>query len=140
MKVQTLYLIRGVPGSGKTTLGLKLLAQGLATSHFEADMYFTDDSGRYSYDKTRVGLAHEWCRQQTLEAIQRGESVVVCNTFSQPHELTPYLDMAGHYGINLVIIRADGSYSNVHDVPEDIVASMRLKFKDISGETLYSEL
>ena len=140
MKVQTLYLVRGVPGSGKTTLGFKLLAEGLVTRHFEADMWFTDNNGRYSYDKSRVSLAHKWCRQQTLEAIQRGESVAVCNTFSQPHELVPYFDMANHYGVKFVIVRASGNYTNVHDVPEDIVASMRLKFKDIPGEISYSEL
>lgn len=140
MKVQTLYLVRGIPGSGKTTIGLKLLSRGLVTCHFEADMWFTDDNGRYNYDRTQVGFAHKWCRQQTMEAIQRGESVVVCNTFSQPHELTPYLDMASHYGVNLVIVRADGNYNNIHDIPEDVVASMRSGFKDIPGETLYSEL
>lgn len=118
MKVQTLYLVRGVPGSGKTTLGLKLLAEGMVSSLYEADMWFTDDDGRYHYDKGSVSLAHRWCRHQTLVAIQRGESVVVCNTFSRPHELKPYINMANRYGVKIVIFRANGNYPNVHDVPE----------------------
>ena len=134
MEIQTLYLIRGVPGSGKTTLGLKLLAEGSVTAHFEADMWFTDDNGRYNYDRRRIGLAHKWCQQQTLEAIKRGESVVVCNTFTRPKELEPYFDMADRHGVKVVVIRTTGNYANIHDVPQDVVSSMRARIKDIPGE------
>lgn len=137
---QTLYLIRGVPGSGKSTIGKKMLAEGVVHAHFEADMYFTSPTGRYDYDNTKVNLAHKWCRQQTLEAIQRGKSVVVCNTFSQPHELVPYYEMSDHYRVKLVIIRATGNYQNVHGIPEEIIASMRAKFKDIPKKTHYKEI
>ena len=48
--------------------------------------------------------------------------------------------MSDHYGLKLVIIRATGEFQNVHGIPEDIVVSMRVKFKDIPNETQYKEI
>lgn len=48
-----LFLIRGVPGSGKTTYAKTL---GI-TDHYEADIWFENNGG---YDPARIKLAHEW--------------------------------------------------------------------------------
>ena len=52
-----LYIVRGIPGSGKSTF-----AKTLGGQHFEADMYFIDESGNYKFDITEIKLAHEWCQ------------------------------------------------------------------------------
>ena len=55
----TLYIIRGLPGSGKSTLGVKLCGEG---NTFAADDYFEDDTGVYNFDPTRLKDAHAWCQ------------------------------------------------------------------------------
>ncbi len=55
-----LVLIRGLPGSGKSTMAKDLATQGYL--HFEADMYFELD-GHYRYDASCIREAHSWCQK-----------------------------------------------------------------------------
>lgn len=50
-----LVLIRGLPGSGKSTMAKVLALVGY--QHFEADMFFVRD-GTYCYDRSRIREAH----------------------------------------------------------------------------------
>ena len=55
---KNLYLLRGIPGAGKSTL-----AKQLGDSHFETDGFFMVD-GEYKFDPTKLRKAHEWCQSQ----------------------------------------------------------------------------
>lgn len=57
-----LVLIRGLPGSGKSTMA-RILRQ-VGYEHFEADIFF-EDRGVYRYDASRVADAHAWCQRDT---------------------------------------------------------------------------
>jgi ABC-type phosphate/phosphonate transport system ATPase subunit len=80
-----LVLIRGLPGSGKSTMAKDLATQGYL--HFEADMFFEVD-GHYRYDASRIRDAHSWCQQMTRQALAKGLKVVVSNTFTQLREMS----------------------------------------------------
>lgn len=121
-----LVLIRGVPGSGKSTLAKQMKGY----QHFEADMFFTDESGVYKYDASRIKQAHEWCQNMTDAALQIGADVVVSNTFTRRFEIQPYIDMANRYGAGLKIITATGDYKNVHGVPDEIIQKMRDRWEE----------
>ncbi|MDF5393465.1 AAA family ATPase, partial [Vibrio parahaemolyticus] len=76
MSLAKLILIRGLPGSGKTTLA-KQLAIELGAKHFEADMYFENDEGDYHFEPVQLPQAHEWCFQQTRKWLNKGRVVIV---------------------------------------------------------------
>lgn len=133
---QALYLIRGIPGSGKTTIGKGLMDQGKVQRHFEADMFFTTTEGVYVYDRSKIKDAHLWCQKATLQALLEGFSVVVCNTFTMFKELTPYYDIAERTGVDLKIIRATGNWENVHNVPSEVVGAMITRFQPVPGEVV----
>ena len=57
---KVLFIVRGLPGSGKTTL-----AKSLGSVHFEADMYFMEGN-EYKFDITKIKKAHEWCQNTLL--------------------------------------------------------------------------
>jgi len=125
-----LYLIRGLPGSGKSTFA-KMLAWSLKAGHFEADQYFMDESGDYTWIPELVGRAHYWCQRMTEESMKDvGCPVVVSNTFTTEKELKPYLELAEQYGytVTVMIIENRHGSSSVHGVPEGTMTKMRNRF------------
>ena len=57
-----LYIVRGIPGSGKSTFAKKLLQQGKVQQHLEADEFMTDKNGDYKFDPTILQKCHQQCQ------------------------------------------------------------------------------
>lgn len=123
-----LVLIRGLPGSGKSTY-----AKRIGCYHVEADMYHCKD-GEYIFDSARARLAHNWCQKSALFAMEQGMDVAVSNTFTQKWEIQPYLDMAAKTGHKVKIVRMTKEYRTVHGVPTETMQKMRERFEKIEGE------
>ncbi len=123
-QARELVLIRGLPGSGKSTMA-RVLAQ-VGYKHFEADMFFMVD-GAYRYDPSRIRDAHAWCQRMTRDALAGGRRVVVANTFTRLVELEPYLRMTD----NCTVIQATGRYTNVHGVSAEALARMAARWESI---------
>lgn len=130
--MQKVTLIRGVPGSGKSTLAKAMVQPD--TVHLEADMFFVNDAGVYKYDPSSIKAAHAWCQDQAREALAKGLSVVVSNTFVKVWELQPYLDMAKAASAQVTVLVATGHWPNCHGVPQTIVDRMRNQFQPFKGE------
>jgi hypothetical protein len=130
LKMPVLSIVRGLPASGKSTF-----AKRLGCLHLEADMYFMVN-GHYLYDPMQVETAHRWCQLMAATALALGFDVVVSNTFTRAWELEPYFQMAKESGAGLDIYRTSGEFTGIHNVPEEVVNAMRLRFEDIKGEIL----
>jgi adenylate kinase family enzyme len=122
-----LYLIRGWPGSGKTTTAKEMLSYGTIDVYYEADMYFDGPVLGYVFDPTKLGQAHAWCLRKTKEALEAGKNVAVSNTFTRLWELQKYIDL----GFPYEIIECQGTFKNVHGVPLEKVLAMRARFEEI---------
>jgi adenylate kinase family enzyme len=75
--MKNLILLRGLPGSGKSTF-----AKQICNQHIEADMFFIQD-GEYKFDASKLKEAHAWCKDKTEAWMQKGYNVCVSNTFTQ---------------------------------------------------------
>jgi predicted kinase len=117
-----LILIRGLPGSGKSTL-----AKQQAALHFEADMFFIKN-GLYCYAPELIKEAHQWCEEQTAMALQQGQKVVVSNTFIKWWQIAPYIYLARQQKTPVQLIEASGNYTNIHAVPEAVIAAMKTNY------------
>lgn len=127
-----LILIRGLPGSGKSTY-----AKNLGCFHVEADMYH-QRNGRYAFDKTNAKAAHEWCQRSALLAMEKGMDVAVSNTFTQLWEMKPYLDLASKTGHSVRVVRMAGSHGSIHAVPEEVIRKMSDRFEAFDSELVVS--
>ncbi|VCW98019.1 unnamed protein product [Gulo gulo] len=89
-----LILLRGLPGSGKTTLSRILLGQSRDGIVFSTDDYFHHQDG-YRYNVNQLGDAHDWNQNRAKQAINQGRSpVIIDNTNTQAWEMKPYVEMA----------------------------------------------
>lgn len=136
MATKTLYLIRGVPGSGKTTLARKL-ASDLCCCYWEADSWMTDADGNYKFDPKRLDLCHMMCQRQVCRDMSRGMDVIVSNTFIKKREADVYYVLAKVWGYDVKVICCEGNYDNVHGVPQDRVNTMRSNMEPYPNQTFY---
>lgn len=124
-----LYIIRGVPGTGKSTLAKKMMGWHSNMCHKEADMYFERASGEYLFDRTKLGEAHNWCQTTTKNLLNLGVKIIVSNTFTTYREMAPYVEYAKLNGIGLTLITMTKEYGSIHGVPEETMIKMRERFE-----------
>jgi ABC-type multidrug transport system ATPase subunit len=121
-----LKLVRGLPGSGKTTFA-KTLTDYI---HFETDMYFCL-SGEYKWNGADIARAHRWCQSKVYEALKEGKKVVVSNTFTKKWEMEAYFEMAKELNIPISVETMTGNYPNIHGVSEEHIEKMRSRWEVI---------
>lgn len=133
--VGDLILLRGIPGSGKTTLGEVILyTPGAKNTNnvLSADDFFLDENGNYIFDPSKLKEAHNQCQQKCAERMKMELSkIVVANTFTQEWEMKPYFDMAERYKyrVHCVVVENRHDGKNIHDVPDDKLKIMKDRFE-----------
>ena len=129
--MKILYLLRGLPGCGKSSLAKSLM--NAQTGHVEADMFFMDSvTGEYRFDVSKLHQAHEWCRNLTEGYMgpHGFNTVIVSNTFTQEWEMKPYYELAEKYGFvvfSLIVENRHGGV-NEHNVPDETLMKMENRF------------
>lgn len=124
---QNLILVRGIPGSGKSTFAKHISKNGII---FEADMFFLDN-GEYKFDISKIHLAHRWCFKNVEKALESGcEEVIVSNTFVKESQLNRYIKLGKKYNciITSIIVETRHDGTSVHNVPEETIIDMKTKF------------
>jgi predicted kinase len=124
--MKILYIVRGIPGSGKSTF-----ANSLGCPVFEADMYFMKD-GEYKFEADKLKLAHNWCKLRVEHSMEDDlPKIAVSNTFTQEWEMEAYYELAKQYGYTVfsVIIENRHGGVNEHGVPEDKLQMMKDRFE-----------
>jgi hypothetical protein len=121
----TLYILQGIAGSGKSTLAKKMIAEGKALEHIEADTWMVDKIGNYSFDPKKLGYCHMMCRAEIEDCLKMGQNVIQSNTNLRRVDLQTYFDLAEQYGYEVTLIRLNSNFGSIHNVPPEKVASMK---------------
>lgn len=114
-----LLILRGTPGSGKSTI-----AEHFETAGFfpiSVDDFFTGVDGVYRFDPNKLKDAHAYCLNRIVNLLQYGKDVVVHNTFRTLDELHPYLilKIKGTYAIQ--IYRVISQYTSNKKIPDYVM-------------------
>lgn len=128
-----LILLRGLPGSGKTTLGSVIL-KAFTFDNLEvisADDYFFDEYGNEYFNPGELGLAHAQAELRCANKMKvRNPKIVVANTFIKEKELDVYYELAERYNyrVHVVVVENRHGSKSVHGVSDTTMAKMKRRF------------
>lgn len=130
--MSNLILVRGVPGSGKSSFS-KTMFPGIL--NIENDM-FHYRNGEYRFDYRNLRKAIKLCTETAEKWISCGCDVVVSNTFTRKSFVDVYKSIAEKNNSNFVVYRMMGEFQNVHNVPKDVLENMKSGFEEYPKEIL----
>ena len=134
--MKNLILLRGLPGSGKSTFAKTMWSELVVC---EADDYFVDkETGEYKFNARDLPKAHNWCRFRVETFMKDNQvnehfypNIVVSNTFTQEWEMEEYFKLAEKYGyrVHTLIVENRHGGKSVHDVPDATMGNMLNRFE-----------
>lgn len=129
----TCFVLRGLPGAGKSFLAAALVAARPAEA-LSADDFFLDAAGDYRFDATRLADAHRACFKRAAASAAAALPFVIDNTNLTAAEYAPYMTVAEAFGFRAVLVTVDQSPEvcfrrQVHGVPFDAFVRMVAKME-----------
>lgn len=129
-----LILLRGLPGSGKSSLGDVILRSPNSSpvDVLSADNFFVNDKGVYNFEGSKLKQAHNDCQQKCAERMKLEISrIVVANTFTEEWEMETYYEMAERYKyrVHSIVVENRHGNINIHNVPSEKIEQMKNRFE-----------
>jgi len=130
-----LVLLRGLPGSGKSSFAKHMWSDFVIC---EADQFFYDSDGNYNFDPSKLRDAHKYCKDKVETFMSDNEKnsqfypeIVVSNTFTREWEMDEYFKLAKKYNYQVVSLIVENRHGNknVHGVPDSKIEEMRNRFE-----------
>jgi predicted kinase len=137
--------MRGIPGSGKSTLVSKMALEAYETRKDDkygiaicsADKFFMGPNG-YDFKPNKLGEAHKECLRDFIFAVQNKMSLIfVDNTNINIEDASPYIAIGEVYDYEVEVIQVNVSDvkiaadRNVHGVPYSKILEMYHRLTNI---------
>ena len=135
---KVLFLIRGLPGSGKSSI-VKLLKEKYTGKSVvcSSDDFWIQEDGSYKWCKEKLSEAHEWCQAKARDACKANTPVVIIDkTNVKRSEWDFFVEVANLNSYTVVLVSPKTPWCldavelakrNVHSVP---VEAVEVKKKD----------
>ena len=146
-----LVIMRGLPGSGKSTMAKDIAADSIREGYQEVaicstDSFFLNDDGEYVFDASLLGKNHGLNQYKVNRYMFMGTGVVIVdNTNTTRKEMKPYKDLAEQYlyDVHEVFIGKEFLFPEVnsdylalchergtHGVPMEAIERMARRFQE----------
>lgn len=144
IKAPTMFIMRGIQGSGKSTLVKELMSKFLGVC-VSADHFFFVN-GKYVWKQELLSQAHAWAQGRALELCRvRTPYVYIDNTNVVIKHMEPYMDIAKEYGYNVVFAEVHNrkvdaptidTYAtrNQHGVDRCVIERCNYKWQELPEE------
>jgi len=129
--MRELLLLRGLPGSGKSSLA-EILSEKGKHPQYSIDDYFINSRGEYVFEFDKNHLAYKECQKKVEESMNsEAPFIIVHNVFSMEWEWEPYFKLASKYSYRVHVVCVENHHGgkNVHDVSQEQLEKMAAKFK-----------
>jgi len=124
-----IILVRGISGSGKTTISNLLSSKNDIV--VAADDFMVDSEGNYDFDLYRLNDCHKKCKDTVEDAMKsEKKKIFVHNTFTELWEMKPYFNLAKKYNYRIFSIITENRHEgkSLHDVPEATLEKQKGRF------------
>ncbi len=132
--MKIVYIMRGVPGSGKSTVAHELIKDG-GVVHSTDDYRYID--GKYHFDPTKSQECHDLNYQAFCSSLEQGVSVVICdNTNIKRWHFKRYIEAAEKAGYLVAVVTMPhpdpqvATQRTIHDVPAPAIEIMIKGWED----------
>lgn len=126
--MNTVLILRGIPGNGKTSFAdtLKMLYPNTVICC--ADDFLINNKGEYEWSPSRVRMAHVSCKALFVCSLQsKYPFIIVANTSTKESDVNEYRNLAINNGYKVFVTTVENWHggSDTHNVPKEVKASMK---------------
>jgi len=130
MNNRTLFVIRGVPGTGKSTLARKIAGRNIAS----ADDFFmqinSDGDEVYNFQPAQLGNARRNCQYRISQMMSRGVSpIAVHDHFLKNCDWEPYVRLCSTHGYTPFVIACSSVLDKDKNFTDDVLQRMKNDFE-----------
>jgi len=127
--MSTLYIFRGLPGSGKTTAANKLGCLVISPQ----DMFAMRD-GKYCFDERNREMANHASECIMRIMLSHGADVAIAEVMPYISKINKYKELAKAFHYSVVVqdmpcTVEESIARNTHNVPEEVIRSMYAAFQ-----------
>lgn len=126
-KKKIVYILRGIPGSGKSSVAEELFENAYSSVVCCADDYFMVD-GKYMWDQEKIGNAHMYCQSLFKKHLELETNIIiVANTSTFERDVNFYRNLAIEHKYKVFVLTVENWHNgqDVHNVPAEVKDQMK---------------